>query len=502
MRFRFGWPPLVLTGAVFFSLVVSVWGEESSLKVLVGSRRPASVYDPAIPVYSVDYFFLGLLFSPLLEYSENNELVSGLAERFEWYGTEARFRMRSGLKTADGKTIDAFDAENSLKRLFLLGGGDFDALRRQLCGDAELKKLSDKCAGLEVADGGRTLVMRFKEPKPFLFHLLSDISYGIIPRGSLDGPTLKITDYRNTSGPYFVEKDAGGGKFELRANPGHYRFSEDMPQRVAMVPLQGPITNEGALEMLLDGKIDYLPNGLVRNPQDKAEFVRSNPGYRLWMSRPVRMIYIVFTERGLERLSAEERFFIARRLRRLYARSHEISETPDQIFRMEGALSRAQLIEVRDLLNGPAEGVLRTAVSENGLSLYFYNDMEEIKKWLPGLKDIPNKEYRAGGRKVDFYVKGTDICFTDDIALVSFFMEKDFFDIPAGSKEKFMGDYLAAPDKSARMAMLRELHYAALKKGKALPISLLPYASVARESWVFHYPGVSSGDDLWRLRKE
>jgi len=498
------WPPL-LTGAAFFCLYLLLGPAQApELNLLLSSADPAASYDPSAIRYTKDYFFLENVFSPLLEYSSGDELVSGAAERFEWAGSEARFRMRAGLKTAGGRAIDAFDAERSLKRLFILGGPGHDFLRTLLCGGAALKTLSDPCPGIEVREGGRLLVLKFNEKKTFLFHLLANISFAIIPMGSVDPGTLKIRDYGNTSGPYFVSVDAGGGSMELRANPRHYRYSKKMPQKVKIVPLTEELENDKILEYLSGGKIDYLMNGIVRSPEDKAGFVAANPGYNIRFSQPIRMIYVVFTGRGLKRLTLEERFYIGKKLREIYKPRHKMCETPDQIFKMEGALSREQLAAIRAGVNAPGDRVIKKQLTARRLYGYFPLDSDEIRKWLPntGYADLPPLSARKDPPEPDFYILGCDIGFQDDVGLLSYYLEMDFFPLTAEAKKKWFADYVSAPAKKDRVTMLRALHYETLRTASALPVALLPYASVARKPWTFNFPGMLSGDHLWRLRRE
>lgn len=496
-------PPLLIGVAFFCLFRPAVGAGPAPFTVLLGSSGPASLYDPAAIRYSRDYFFLENLFSPLVEYSAADELVSGLAERFEWTGREARFTMRAGVKTADGRAIDAYDAELSLKRLFILGGGQ-EFLKPLLCGDKQLASLADQCPGLAVAGDGRVLVMKLPEKKPFVFHLLANISYAVIPGGSLDAKTLRITDYRNTSGPYYVARDSVDGGLELAANPGHYRYSPAMPQSVKIIPLDGELENEQILSRFREKSADYLPAGLVRSPGDKADFVSANPGYSLRLSRPMRMIYAVFTDSGMKRLSGPERFFIAGKLRGLFGARHAMAELPGQIFSMEGGLSREQLEDIRGRFSAPGGPVLRKTVRARRLYGYFSQDEAAIKEWLPGVV-YSDLEPQGGGRAPapdDLYLLGCDVGFQDDIGLVSYYLGMDFFDMTADGKKKWFSAYLAAPDKKNRIKMLQALHYETLAGGRALPLALLPYASVARKPWTFVFPGLLAGDHLWRLRKE
>lgn len=497
------WPPLVIGAAFFAAFKFFGAPAQAELKVMSNGIAPVTAYDPSSAVFAPAYFLLENIFSPLLEYSSGDELVSGAAERFEWAGSEARFTMRSGFMTADGRAIDAADAEQSLKRLFILGGREPDLLRALLCGGAPLKKLSDPCPGLEVREGGRVLAMKFSERKPFLFHLLTNISYAVIPRGSIEPATLKIKDYRNTSGPYFVSRDAGGGSIELQANPHHYRYSEDIPQKVRIIPLLENLKNEEALGRLLSGKIDYMPIFLVRNADDKARFVSANSGYNAHFSQPIRMVYAVFTDRGLKTLTAEERFFIAKKLRGLYKARRERCEAPDQIFKMEGALSRPQLQAIRGRLEAPAERVIKKKLTAPGLFSYFWGDAEDIKKWLPNAAESvpPGPGAPARPAEPDFRLVGGDIGFQDDVGLVSYYLDMDFFRMTAPEKKDWFEKYAAFRDKKDRMKMLQTLHYRTLAAAHVLPVALLPYASVARKPWAFEAPGMVAGDQLWRLKR-
>lgn len=496
-------PSLVLGAALYFAAGCSWRPEPQPLRVLVDSSSTVSGYDPAALNLTRDYFFAENLFSPLLGYSSDNELVSELAESFGWSGEEAVFVMRPGLKTAGGAALDAYDAEFSLKRAFVLGGTSYAFLSRMLCGRDSLKKLGDPCPGLSVRDGGRTLALKLGAPKPYIFHLLANIAYALVPRSSADPATLKITDYRNTSGPYFAESSADGGDMVWKANPYHYRYSKKMPLEVRIVGEREYTSNEAALDLLDKGKVDYLPAFVVLKPEDKDDFAAAREGYALHFTRPIRLIYAVFTG-GMKRLSGEERFFIARKLRALYPLRRRMSEAPYQLFSMEGALSRAQLADMRAALDGGPALVIKKPVEARRLYSYFWLDGGEIAKWLPALvySDKSPARLRKNPPPTDFFLGGGDIGYQEDVGLALYYLEKEFFDLSPAEKEKWLAGYLAAGGKEERMLLLRELQYRTLSAGRVLPIGLMPYASLARAPWKFNYPSAMAGDHLWRLRRK
>ncbi len=496
--------PLLLIGAaVFFPLKHFFSPPPPELKVLLNSSEPTSSFDPARSFTPQEYFFLENTFSPLLEYSADGELVSGIAETFRWKGAEARFSIRQGLKTVDGQTIDAYDVERSLKRFFILGGRENDLLKAMLCGPLPLNNLSDPCPGLRVIDGGRTLTIELPKKKTFLFHLLTNIQYAVVPRASIDPATLNIIDHRNTSGPYFVSADNGDGDWELRANPNHYRYSPDMPQVIKSVPLRSLISNEQALAKLTEGSVDYMISNLAKNPDDKRRFVYENHGYNINFTQPVRMIYVVFTDKGLKTLTKQERFFIARKLRELYLSGRQMCEAPNQIFKLEGALSRDQIAEIRKLIDSGGDMTINKKISAAFLRMYLFRKEDSLHEWLTHLSE-PDAlaQKKDAALKLDLFLGSGDIGFQDDIGLLFNYLRVTFFDMTPEEKDKWLTAYLAAPDRKERARRLQDLHYRTLKEARVLPIALMPYASVVRKPWKFNYPAMFGGDNLWRLRRE
>lgn len=496
-------PPL-LTGAVLFFIIKAFSPPKpSELKVLLNSSAPTSYFDPAGAVHPQEYFFLENTFSTLLEYSADGELVSGIAETFRWAGEEARFSIRPGLKTASGQIIDAYDAEQSMKRLFILGGRDQELLRTMLCGPLPLTNLSDPCPGLRVLDSGRTLTMTPGGKKTFLFHLLTNIQYAVIPRASVDSATLKITDLRNTSGPYFVSSDHGAGIWELRANPFHYRYSPDMPQTIKSVPLRSMISNEQALAKLNEGNVDYMISNLAKNPDDKRRFVSENKGYNISFTQPVRMIYVVFTDKGLKTLTKQERFFIARKLRELYLSGRKMCEAPNQLFKLDGALTRDQVAEIKKILDSRANMIINKKLSAAWVRMYLFRKEDSLEEWLPHLSEPDALAQKNNAKlKPDFLLNSGDIGLQDDIGLAFHYLRIPFFDMNPEEKDKWLTNYLAASDKKTRARLLQDLHYRTLKEARVLPIALMPYSSVVRKPWKFNYPAMFGGDNLWRLRRE
>lgn len=499
-----------MAGAASFLLMVygSQKDKEGCLKVPFAPNGPASHYDPYSINYASDISFLENVLSPLVEYSPEGELVSGLAARFGWEGNSAWFEFRPGVRTIDGFSVDAYDAELSFKRLFLKGGEKYAFMQDLLCGEKSLKTVSDACRGLEVRDNGRRLVLKFDRKRTFLFPLLTSAYFSVVPRRSFDAKTLEITDYRNTSGPYYVESDSPEGEIRLKANPFHYRYSKEMPLAVCLKPIKD-FKPEAILDLLSEGEGDYLLFDIARYPDAKMAYARGNRGFRLHLTHPIRGVYAVFTQRGMKRLTAEERRFIGKKLRESFGRLHPGYEVPEQIFTFEGGLSPDQLTRLRALMSAaPASGAVDKPLVAWRLFNYFGKEKGEIEKWLPGIKSFGSDglpgfvDYgKAGLEEPDFYIAGSDIGLQEDIGLLSYYLDLEFFDIPKNAKKKWLKNYVDAADKRERMTMLRELQYKTLLSGAVIPISVHPYAALVRDEWDFDLTRMNTSNPVWRLRR-
>lgn len=478
------------------------------LKVPFAPNGPAKHYDPININYASDVSFLENVYSTLVEYSPEGQLVSGLAAKFWWEGPEARFEMRRGVVTADGFAVDAYDAELSLKRLFVKGGEKYSFMQALLCGKQRLKDLSEACPGLEVRDGGRLLVMKFEKPRSFLFPLLTSAYFGVVPRRSMDGKTLEITDYRNTSGPYFVEKDSPDGDIVLKANRAHYRYSAEMPQDVCLAPIKD-FAPEALLGLLTDRKGDYLLLDVARYPDVKIAYAQRNRDFRLHLTHPIRGLYAVFTPRGLRRLTPQERRIIGKNLRASFSRLHPGYDVPDQIFTMEGGLDLEQRGRLRALMAAvPENGVVSKPMVAWRLFNYFGKDKDEILKRMPGVKSLGSDglpgfvDYaKAGLVEPDFYIAGSDIGLQEDIGLLSYYLDLEFFDIPKKRKKDWLKKYVDSADKKERMNMLRELQYKTLLNAAVVPLSVHPYAALVRGDWDFRLTRMNASNPVWRLRR-
>ena len=489
---------------------------ETTIKVAFPSYEGAASYDPVKIHFADSYTFLADTFSPLVEYSVTGELLSAAAERFEWIGNEAHFTMRKGLKTIDGHEIDAHDAERSFKRTFILGGNTHGNLKDMLCPGIKMAFLNDACPGLEVRNNGRTLVMKFRERKIFLFPMLAAIDFAIIPKGSINPETLAITDYRNTSGPYYVLKDSPSErKIELAANPYHFHYAEDIPQRATLVPTTG-MDKMGSLKLFSEEKVDHIMT-IDRLPANSAiEYGKEHREAEVFRTYPVQVSFVIFTKKGLTRLSRNERFRIGANIKRLFLHKHSGKkgyEDAEQVFPLlgEGALGYTEFATVKKY---------RMAVADTGpidkefiawninMSPDFEGEEESLKLLFPcgrfeKIGKIPGFVNYTKEKidEPDLYLMWTDMSFQEDIGLLSYYNGVDFFYWGGQDKAEWLRRYMAVGEKKNRLKLLRELHYQTLINAAVIPIAKSPYTAMVRKPWGLDFSKLYGSNRLWRIHR-
>ncbi|OGR46077.1 MAG: hypothetical protein A2X37_06195 [Elusimicrobia bacterium GWA2_66_18] len=508
---------LALLGAIAGIVISQQQMKQPQLKTKLSIAFPpagsASSYDPMRIHLAYEYVFLANIYSPLVEYSADGRLVSAIAERFEWTGNEARFTIRENLKTIDGRAIDAYDAEAMFKRVLILGGNTHGNLASMLCPGQSLKTLADPCPGMQVRENGRVLTILFEKPMPFFFPMLTAIDFAVIPRDALDPKTLAIRDYRNTSGPYYVEKDSPQGNIELSANPNHFHYSPKMPQELILHPV--PLNSKkSSLQLMSEGTVDVVPEVGTDPQEDKIEYAAAHPDVTLHTTLPICFYGVIFTQKGMKRLDLNQRIAIGMALKKLFLKQHAGRagfEAADQIFPFsgEGALATEQ---VKTLTQKWEDSRGDQAITEP-LSIWniiksFNGDDPEVHKAFPNshiqyIRKVPGLvDYKKEGLdEPDVFLTRTDMSFLEDIGLLSYYSHMDFFSLRGKKAADWLSRYMEVPDKSKRIPMLRDLHYQTLSDAYVIPIAFSPYATIIRKPWAPHLSKMHAGDTLWRLER-
>ena len=480
------------------------------LRVAFPYAKSASSYEPALIHLGPEYVFLENVFSPLVEMSpRTGQIEAGVAKSYRWEGNELRLSIRSDLKTVSGIPITALDAEFSLKRLLTMPGNTHGNFRELLCGHKDLQSIEQNCEGIRVE--GNELILRTTDAgKTFLLPMLVTIDFAIIPRSSVDPKTLKIVDFRNTTGPFYVAKDSDSGEIELRANPNHYHYSVSMPQVVQLVP-SDTTKPFGSLKDFREGKVDFITTIDQARADEVIQFSREVSNSVLHTTMNIRSFILTFTKRGMAELSREERLTIGSRLRKVIwtnLAGKDGYERSTQFFPSfgEGALDKASIDRVEDLSKDMTEikgAPLRLAMVRLGDTTKF---VDSIKEALPQVDPYvspknPNfMKFNSVEEEPHLILSGPDTGFQEDIGLITYSLNAGYFGMDAEGRRKWLEHYMSVAEKAERLRLLKELHEKVLSEPVQIPLLVAPYAALSRKPWKINLSQLYANNQLWLLQ--
>ena len=477
------------------------------LRVAFPANDDVFSYDPSKIFYAHQYILLENLFSQLVTYDTKGEIVSGIAERFEWAGSDARFVLRKNLTTIDGDKIDAHDVVLSMKRLFILQSNTHGDLGRLLCGGKILKSLEDNCENLCV-ENDYTLVMHFPRKDPFLFSMLTSVDFSVLPKRSVDNKTLKIIDFRNTSGPYYVEGKTGSTDIELAANPSHFCFSNKMPQRVKIVPALEDKRSR-SLQLFKERSVDMLTTAEISNSAEIMKYSEASGDVELFKTIPIKLAALTFTPTGVLRLSIEERFQISALIKKIILPkllNGGGAEAAPQLFPSfgQGALSSTQLKELESKSAMGKEDVFKGKFTVWNLPKDYWPDLQ---------KHFPNAEFKyimalpghadykkLGLEEPELFFHRTDTSIKEDISFFSYYMSGYFFSVHGEKGAAWVSDYAKTENLETRMRILNQLHFDTLISAITVPLTFSPYVAAVRKPWHFDFFALHAGTTFWRLK--
>jgi ABC-type oligopeptide transport system substrate-binding subunit len=515
MKWKIVWAPALgalLVGGLIMSQVNATESKTDNLRVAFPYAQSAGAYDPAKIHLAPEYIFLENTFSSLVEMNpETGQVESGIAETYRWVGTALHLKIRDNLKTVDGLKITAADAEFSLKRLLSLPGNTHGDFQELICGVKEGQSVEDYCDGIQVI-GNELILKTTQAGKTFLLPMLVTADFSIIPKSSVDPVTMKIVDFRNTSGPYYVSKDSATGEIELKANPNHYHYSKAMPQEVNLVPTDRN-NPHASVEDFKNGRFDFITTIDAARADDVIAFSRTQADAVLHTTMNIRSFILLFSQRGQDELSPAVRFAIGQKIRealtKKFAGTNGI-EASKQFFPVfgEAALSKDKIEKIDELFKTPTEIPhikLKITLIRLGDTSKF---IEAIKSVLPDAEvtEAPKNPNFIKYDKTDdmphMAITGPDTGFQEDIGLITYSLNAGYFGMDKEGRRQWLKAYMDTPDKSKRIEKLKELHEKTLRAPITIPLLIAPYAAIMRKPWKGGLSQLFANTHLWLIRKD
>ena len=477
------------------------------LRVAFPYSKSATEYEPALIHLAPEYIFLENVFSPLVELSpENGHVDPGVAESYKWDGLELHLVIRRSLKTVSGVPLTAADAAFSLKRLLTMPGNTHGDFRALLCGQTTLKTVSDDCDGIRVS-GDELILKTTPAGKTFLLPMLAAIDFAIIPRGSVNPESLKITDFKNTSGPYYVSTDSKTGEIELQANPNHYHYSHQMPQVVRLVPTD----KTNSLREFRDGHVDYITTIDAARADEIIEFARNNSDCTLHTTMNIRSFLLTFTRRGQTEIPPAQRFAIGKKIREAlwttldgkdgYERSMQFFPTFG-----EGAVDQEKIAKIADKFNVAASiptAPIRMALVRLGNPQKFVDSIRAVLPQIETYESVKNPnfiKFASSEEEPQLILSGPDTGFQEDIGLITYSLNAGYFGMSAEERKNWLNHYMDTPEKADRMNLLKSLHESVLSGPVIVPLLVAPYAAIARKPWKVGLSQLYANNPLWLIQ--
>ncbi|UOF00422.1 periplasmic substrate-binding domain-containing protein [Bdellovibrio reynosensis] len=501
----------LLTAGIFLSLGIKMTSTKISNRILraaTAHKSSARSLDTRRIHSASDALLLMNLYSPIIDVDNDGNYVPGLASKFYWRNGSLHIEFKRGFRSVDGKPVGAADALFSLKRLILDKNNTHGDTARILCPNWDGKKISDECPGLKIIEDTLIITPVEEYLGKILIPLLSSPDHRIIPENSVDPLSLEITDFRNTSGAYYVDKDSSDGKIVLRANMTSQLYSEDMPQLIQMVPYD----YNSIVDLVREDKIDIIGPDFSYMPKMLNNLFEDHNDFTIFATEPIKVSTIFFNLKAMHDFTPEERAYAAFKFvenRRKQNIVNYGSQNTMQFFQFAsaGSLTTDQLEQIEKM---------RLDAADYGQKFHPKRKMEFlaskslIKNWgnffdinsyfEPYLLDKGYLSYAPEDRPGDVFSGVTDVAFDTDYSLLSYNFSQLNFGLSAHEGKMWLDAFIKEKSPERSLALVNELHFSFLKKVAMYPHSVSPYTVIHKKDIRVEMTRLSATYNLWQVK--
>ncbi len=244
-------------------------------EITAGIEASPSTLDPRLARDAYAVQMLPLVFPGLFEIGDNLEPRPNLVAEYEQADDRTFiFKLKPGIKFANGKTLVSSDVKATLESLRL----------PEL--NSPYSELGDRIEGIEILDP-LTLKLKLKEP---FAPILVMLNLGILPAElATKSSPLEVSELIG-AGPYQVEAFEPGNRVALKPNP-FYAGAKPYFQRIEFRIIPEDTTRLLSLEK---GEIQILQNPI---PADELPRLKKNPELRLTEQPGISYTYLGFNFR-------------------------------------------------------------------------------------------------------------------------------------------------------------------------------------------------------------
>jgi len=472
---------------------------DMDVRVGVVLDEKINTVDPALVKNLSQAFIVRNLYTPLLDYDEDAQIVSGLAESFVWDKNKLILSFGKRAFTGSGHLVGAEDALISLKRLMILGKNTHGNIAEFVCKSKTLKNINETCDGLYTQSGKLILEVSNSYQKEQLMTLLSSVDYRIIPKTALNLETLKIENFSETSGPYHLDNN---DDMVLLANKHNYLNNSTMPKKIILVQQKG----RDPIDSFIKNEIDVLPSFIPLTKGDIDKLDSSGVRFEVDKTHDISVAMWVFSEKAQKTFTAEDRLNISRKLYDLLGNnSSAYSKNTIEFFQDfgEGFLKPSQISEIEKMrissilkFNKNVSVAIRGFLNINADS--FFKKNTNFKRIDINTHPLNLSE----NERPDVFFGMADVAYKSTYSIMSYYIRYGVFGIFNKDANDWLEKYSNTEDLDKRNQLINELHFFGLKNVSCFPISVGPYITVTRNGWHSRMNKYFSITRLWTLNNE
>lgn len=461
--------------------------------------QPVRTIDPAKIVDIYQSNLIENLYSRIVEFDTNGDLICVLCKKFWIDKNYIYFQFHDNLKTLDGNTITAQDAEFSLKRLIKLKSNTHGNIGTFIdVNDANSISSKENILALKLIKSHYS---------QFVIPLLASMDFSIIPEKSVkndkDGEYL---DLKNTSGPYYLNEAKQDRSLELLANQNSPLYSHEMFKRLTIVPV---VYGEG-IDAFLESKIDMLDITYYPGyPQYEKLFSQKIKKFSSHKTILMNIFLLNISPNATKKFSSTQIFHAAKIISDTYLSFKKYGygmERTIEFFQANGTglLSKEQKDDLEKKRNSEEKIEFKEKVTL-GVEKDSY---ERIKEALKDKQEIEVRSYSEFpgllplSERPDIFMQVTDSSFNEDISLLGYNFSQEYFGLTKNDGEKWLSGFIEISNKEDRIKKLQEFQFEFLNKPYIYPIGVSPYWAISNDDLVLNYAENFPGSSWWKIRKK
>lgn len=462
-----------------------------TLKILFRESFSFDDFEITHAKYADEVNLVRSMYSTLVEYDNNGQIIAGLAKEYSVKSDEIRFTLRDNAKDSSGAAITTAEVKNSLIKVIENNHSTHFDLSQHIC-------TVDNCEYFTTISDDEFSI-KYRGDAKFLLQALTNPEAAIIPKSGRNKETGKI-NYKVTSGAYYASNTTSG-KIVLEANKHDHHYSDKIAQKIIFTYKGYNIASLADAYKL--GEFDFLPpQYLAQHTKILKEF-ENESSVNIHKTLNLCLTYLSFSDHATANLPLQRRIKIAKKIRNkfLSAAKNDPSIKPAIGFFSvfgESTLTKEEEKSIEEQYD------ITTETDETGYGLTIGAATSEAQKayteyYRDILPDAKVTLYKENSTP-DIELSIIDSGFSDNISLITYSLNSAIFN-KIDKKDSWQANYLKqSPHK--RIEMLKQQHVTELNRFHTIPISTMPYVSIIRNKWKTNFSPIFLSSPYWRIENE